>query len=129
MKEVFHYIRRKFWIVIVIAIVAFLVYFFFSQVTAFLTNTLTVIQSFVIAKWYVFILMIIPGAAFGVFYNSVKIRRIVKQIRQIHAENMMAINFGELVVVDVMDKTRDNMWIHGLILLASIAVIILLFIF
>jgi len=85
------------------------------------------IRKFIQDNWYIFPVMIIPAFSAGVFVNSYTIRAIIAKARSTGTESY-GVNFGELAAMDITDKTRDSLWLHGILFILGIAGIILLII-
>jgi predicted membrane channel-forming protein YqfA (hemolysin III family) len=103
-----------------------------SMIAATVITTLVIIfyntiREWIQANWFIFPIMTIPAFSAGVFATSLTMRRIISGLRSGNKERF-DINMGELAVIDITDKSRDNLWLHGVLFILSIAVIILLII-
>lgn len=81
-------------------------------------------NSFVVANWYIFILLIIPAYAAGVFITSMRVKKIIRR-----AKKAGGVNFGETASIEITDKTMSDMWLYGMIFFltlgATIALVVL----
>jgi hypothetical protein len=85
------------------------------------------IKVWIQAHWFIFPMLMIPSYSAGIFINSFTIRSIITQARGT-GQQSYGVNFGELAAIDITDKTRDNLWLHGGLVVLSISGIILLII-
>lgn len=88
---------------------------------------ITEIRAFIQANWFIFPVMMLPAFSAGIFVNSYTIRAIIARARSSGTESY-GVNFGELAAMDITDKTRDSLWLHGILFILGIAGIILLII-
>lgn len=95
--------------------------------TVFVIFNINEIRQFIQEYWFIFPILIVPAFSAGVFTNSFVIRGIIANARGSGRESY-GVNFGEIAAMDITDKTRDNLWLHGVIFILSIAAIILLII-
>jgi hypothetical protein len=103
-----------------------------SMIVATVVTTLVIIffnaiRDWIQDHWFIFPILTIPAFSAGVFSTSLTMRRIIAELRGGNKERF-DINMGELAVIDITDKSRDNLWLHGVLFILSIAVIILLII-
>jgi hypothetical protein len=85
------------------------------------------IRMWIQSKWFIFPILMIPAFSAGVFMTSLKFRAIIAELRGGNKERF-DINMGELAVMDIIDKSRDNLWLHGVLFILSISAIVLLII-
>jgi hypothetical protein len=85
------------------------------------------IRSWIDEHWFIFPILMIPAFSAGVFTTSLTFRKIISELRGGNKERF-DINMGELAVIDITDKSRDNLWLHGVLFVLSISAIILLII-
>jgi hypothetical protein len=85
------------------------------------------IRLWIQAHWFIFPILMIPAFSAGVFMTSLKFRSIIAELRGGNKERF-DINMGELAVMDIIDKSRDNLWLHGVLFILSISAIVLLII-
>lgn len=106
------------WILsmIVATVVTVLVILFINQ-----------IREWIQANWFIFPILMIPAFSAGVFSTSLTFRRIIQELRGGNKERF-DINMGELAVIDITDKSRDNLWLHGVLFVLSVSAIVLLII-
>jgi hypothetical protein len=103
-----------------------------SMIVATVTTVLIIlfinqIREWIQAKWFIFPILMIPAFSAGVFTTSLTVRRIISDLRGGNKERF-DINMGELAVIDITDKSRDNLWLHGVLFILSISAIVLLII-
>jgi hypothetical protein len=85
------------------------------------------IRLWIQAHWFIFPVLMIPSFSAGVFMTSLTFRVIIAELRGGNKERF-DINMGELAVMDIIDKSRDNLWLHGILFVLSISAIVLLII-
>jgi hypothetical protein len=85
------------------------------------------IKEWISDHWFIFPILIIPAFSAGVFMTSLTFRGIIAELRGGNKERF-DINMGELAVMDIIDKSRDNLWLHGVLFILSISAIVLLII-
>lgn len=85
------------------------------------------IRIWIQSNWFIFPILMIPAFSAGVFMTSITFRAIISELRGGNKERF-DINMGELAVMDIIDKSRDNLWFHGVIFILSISAIVLLII-
>jgi hypothetical protein len=85
------------------------------------------IREWIEAHWFIFPILMIPAFSAGVFTTSLTFRTIIADLRGGNKERF-DINMGELAVIDITDKSRDNLWLHGVLFVLSISAIVLLII-
>jgi hypothetical protein len=83
------------------------------------------IREWIQAHWFIFPILMIPAFSAGVFMTSLTFRGIIAELRGGNKERF-DINMGELAVMDIIDKSRDNLWLHGVLFILSISAIVLL---
>ena len=98
-----------------------------TVVTVLVILFLTEIESWIKGHWFIFPVMTIPAFSAGIFTNSFTIRTIIAKARSTGTESY-GVNFGELAAMDITDKTRDSLLLHGILFILGIAGIILLII-
>jgi uncharacterized membrane protein len=96
-------------------------------VTVLIILFLEQIRLWIQSKWFIFPILMIPAFSAGVFTTSLTFRKIISTLRGGNKERF-DINMGELAVIDITDKSRDNLWLHGVLFVLSISAIILLII-
>lgn len=99
---------------ILATVVTVLVIVFFEAIKQFITD-----------HWFIFPVMTIPAFSAGIFTNSFTIRSLISKARKTGHESY-GVNFGELAALDITDKTRDSLWLHGILFILGVAVIVLL---
>lgn len=106
------------WILsmIIATVVTVLIIFFIDQ-----------IREWIQVNWFIFPILMVPAFSAGVFVTSLTFRNIIAELRGGNKERF-DINMGELAVMDIIDKSRDNLWLHGVIFILSISAIVLLII-
>jgi hypothetical protein len=95
--------------------------------TVLVITYLEQIRLFIQENWYAFALMIVPAYSAGIFTNSFVIRAIISSARKT-GKDSLGVNFGELAAIDITDKTRDSLWLHGIIFILSAAAVVLIFV-
>jgi hypothetical protein len=85
------------------------------------------IRLWIQGNWFIFPILMIPAFSAGVFMTSLTFRNIIAELRGGNKERF-DINMGELAVMDIIDKSRDNLWLHGVLFILSISAIVLLII-
>jgi hypothetical protein len=98
-----------------------------TVITVFVIFNVDDIRQFIQDYWFIFPILVIPAFSAGVFTNSFVIRAIIAAARGT-GKDSYGVNFGEIAAIDITDKTRDNLWLHGVIFILSVAAIILLII-
>jgi hypothetical protein len=103
-----------------------------SMIFATVTTVLVIlfineIREWIQANWFIFPILMIPAFSAGVFMTSLTFRNIIAELRGGNKERF-DINMGELAVMDIIDKSRDNLWLHGVLFILSISAIVLLII-
>jgi hypothetical protein len=83
------------------------------------------IKLWIQANWFIFPILMVPAFSAGVFMTSITFRVIISELRGGNKERF-DINMGELAVMDIIDKSRDNLWFHGVVFILSISGIVLL---
>jgi hypothetical protein len=83
------------------------------------------IRLWIQSNWFIFPILMIPAFSAGVFTTSLTFRGIIAELRGGNKERF-DINMGELAVMDIIDKSRDNLWLHGVLFILSISAIVLL---
>jgi hypothetical protein len=83
------------------------------------------IRLWIQSNWFIFPILMIPAFSAGVFMTSLTFRGIIAELRGGNKERF-DINMGELAVMDIIDKSRDNLWLHGVLFILSISAIVLL---
>jgi hypothetical protein len=96
-----------------------------TVVTILLIFFIDNIREWIQSNWFIFPVLIIPAFSAGIFINSFTIRGIIAKARGSGRESY-GVNFGEIAAMDITDKTRDSLWLHGIIFILSVAGIILL---
>jgi hypothetical protein len=104
----------------------------FSMILATVVTVLIIIfvqqiRLWIQAHWFIFPILMIPSFSAGVFTTSLTFRNIIAELRGGNKERF-DINMGELAVIDITDKSRDNLWLHGVLFVLSISSIVLLII-
>lgn len=104
----------------------------FSMIIATVATVLIIvfieqIREWIQQHWFIFPVLMIPAFSAGVFTTSLTFRNIIAELRGGNKERF-DINMGELAVIDITDKSRDNLWLHGVLFVLSISAIILLII-
>jgi Mg/Co/Ni transporter MgtE len=85
------------------------------------------IRQWIQIHWFIFPILMVPAFSAGVFTTSLTFRNIIAGLRSGNKERF-DINMGELAVIDITDKSRDNLWLHGVLFVLSISAIVLLII-
>jgi hypothetical protein len=83
------------------------------------------IKLWIQTNWFIFPILMVPAFSAGVFMTSITFRSIISELRGGNKERF-DINMGELAVMDIIDKSRDNLWFHGVVFILSISGIVLL---
>jgi hypothetical protein len=100
---------------------------FATVITILIIFNLEEIKVWIQDHWFIFPMLMIPAYSAGIFINSFTIRAIITAARGAGKESY-GVNFGELAAIDITDKTRDSLWLHGGLVVLSISGIILLII-
>lgn len=98
-----------------------------TVVTILIILFINEIREWIQRYWFIFPILMIPAFSAGVFSTSLTMRRIIADLRGGNKERF-DINMGELAVIDITDKSRDNLWLHGVLFILSISAIVLLII-